>query len=273
MLIPAILRNLQPVFRIGPAISDTDSTKNAPAQPPICARDNEDSFSWPLLPRPVVSHAECNSFHKSIPEPVVPHIPYPHKDAPSVHLFHKGAPPPDDLRSARVKPHHVAVPRSRLTIAGFHCRRREDFAWSHFFPLSVGFAPTASSAKGALIIDPSMLCHDQAIPSISSYSANPLRQRRIKTSSRFHSRKYLWTELALPNSLFGRAFHWHPVRSTKIIPANTLRGSRRFRPPPGRRRYFRFFFRLCFGIRGSTRLHNSSDTVHDLMALMTYNLS
>jgi hypothetical protein len=29
---------------------------------------------------------------------------------------------------------------------------------------------------------------------------------------------------------------------------------------------------LRVGIRGSTRLHNSSDTVHDLMALMAYHL-
>jgi len=169
-------------------------------------------------------------------------------------------------------PHHASGPRLRLTTAGFHSRRRGDFAWSHFFPRSVGFAPTASRAKGALTIAPSILCQDQAMPSISSYSASPLRQRRTKTPSRFHSQKYLWMELALPNSLFGKAFHWHPVRSTKIMPSNTLRGSIRFRPPPGRRRYFRFFFRFRFGTRGSTRLHNSSDTVQDLIALMAFHL-
>lgn len=270
MLIPIIPHNSQPVFQIGPAIFDTDSTKNAPAQPPICGPDSEDSFSWLPLPRPVVSHAECNSFHKSISGPVALHTLYPHKDAPSVHLFHKVARLPNDLRLTPVRPHHVAVPRSRLTTAGFHCRRRGDFAWSHFFPLSVGFGPTASSAKGALIIDPSMLCHDQAIPSISSYSANPLRQRRTNTPWRFHSEKYWWMELALPNSFFGNAFHWHPVRNTKMMPSNTLRGSIGLRPPPGRRRYFRFFARFRLGITGSTRFHSSSDTVHDLMALMAY---
>jgi hypothetical protein len=77
-------------------------------------------------------------------------------------------------------------------------------------------------------------------------------------------------ELALPNSFWGNAFHWHPVRNTKTIPSNTLRGSIALRPPPGRRRYFRFLNRFRLGISGSTRFHSSSDTVHDLMALMAY---
>ncbi len=270
MLIPIIPRSLQPVFQIGPAIYDTDSATNALARPPICEHDIEDSFSWRPLPRPVVLHAECNSSPGSIPGPVALRSPYPHKDAPSVHLFPKAARLPNDLRSAPVRPHHVGVPRSRLTTAGFHSRRPGDFAWSRFFPLSVGFAPTASSAKGAFTIAPSMLCHDQAMPSISSYSASPLRQRRINTPWRFHSKKYWWMELALPNSFWGNAFHWHPVRSTKTMPANTLCGSMGLRPPPGRRRYFRFFARFRLGISGSTRFHSSSDTVHDLMALMVY---
>jgi len=273
MLIPTIPHNLQRVFQTVRVVCDTDSAKNALAQPPICARDIEDSFSWLLLPHPAVSHAGYISFHGSLPGPVALHIPCPHRDAPSAHLLPRAARLPADPRSAQAMPHHASVPRLRLTTAGFHSRRRGDFACSHFFPRSVGFAPTASRAKGALTMAPSMLCHDQAMPSISSYSASPLRQRRMKTSSRFHSKKYLWMELALPNSLFGRAFHWHPVRSTKIIPSNTLRGSIRFRPPPGRRRYLRFFLRFCLGIRDSTRLHNSSDTVHDLIALMTYHLS
>jgi hypothetical protein len=50
--------------------------------------------------------------------------------------------------------HHAVVPRLRLSTAGFHSRRPADFAWSHFFPLSVGFGPTASIAKGALTMDP-----------------------------------------------------------------------------------------------------------------------
>jgi hypothetical protein len=200
MLTPIIPRDLQPVFQIGPATYDTDSAMNALARLPICEPDIEDSFSWLPLPRPVVSHAGCNASPESIPGPVALRSLYPHKDAPSVHLSPRAARLPDDLTSTPVRPHHVAVPRSRLTTAGFHCRRREDFAWSRFFPLSVGFAPTASSAKGAFTIAPSMLCHDQAMPSISSYSASPLRQRRAKTPWRLHSKKYFWMELELPNS-------------------------------------------------------------------------
>jgi len=216
MLTPIIPRNLQPIFQIGPATYDTDLAKNALARPPICEHDIKDSFSWPRLPRPVVSHAGYNSSLESIPGPVALRSPYLHKDAPSGHLSPRAARLSDDLRSTPVRPHHVGVPRSRLTTEGFRCRRREDFAWSHFFPLSVGWAPTASSAKGAFTIAPSMLCHDQAMPSISSYSASPLRQRRrVKTPWRFHSKKYLWIELELPNSFSGNTFHWYPVRRTK----------------------------------------------------------
>jgi hypothetical protein len=218
MLIPIIPHNLQRVFQTVRAICDNDSARNAPAQLPIGAHNTEDSFSWPPLPRPVASHAECISSRKWPHEPVVRCIPDPHKGAPSVPFSLKAAPLPDDLTSVPVAPHHAAVPRSRLTTAGFHCRRRGDFAWSHFFPRSVGFAPTASKAKGAFTIDPSMLCHDQAIPSISSYYAKPLRQRRTNTPWRFHSKKYRWIELALPNSFLGNAFHWHPVRRTYTIP-------------------------------------------------------
>ena len=270
MLIPIIPRNFQPVFHIGPAISDTDSATNVPARPPIGEHDIEGSFSWLSLPHPVVARAECNASLESLAARVALHNLYPHTNVAGVRLFPKAARLPNDLRSAPARPRHVGVPRSRLTTAGFHCRRPGDFAWSRFFPLSVGFAPTVSSAKGAFTIAPSMLCHDQAIPSISSYSASPLRQRRTNTPWRFHSKKYWWMELALPNSSWGNAFHWHPVRNTKTMPANTLRGSMGLRPPPGRRRYFRFFARFRLGISGSTRFHSSSDTVHDLMALIAY---
>lgn len=270
MLTPINPRDFQPVFQIGPATYDTDSTTNALARPPICEHDIEDSFSWPLLPRPVVSREECNASFESMLVRAALHTLYPHTNAAEVHLLPKAARLPNNLRSTPVKPHHAGVPRSRLTTAGFHSRRRADFAWSHFFPLSVGLAPTASNAKGAFTIAPSMLCHDQAIPSISSYSASPLRQRRAKTPWRFHSKKYLWMELELPNSFSGNAFHWHPVRRTKTMPANTFLGSMGLRPPPGRRRYFRFLARFRLGISGSTRFHSSSDTVHDLIAPMIY---
>jgi hypothetical protein len=96
--------------------------------------------------------------------------------------------------------------RSRLGIAGFHGRGRERFALPQFFPRSVGFGPTVSKAIGAFTMDPSILCQDHAIPSISSYSAKPMRQSFTKTPFFFHSKKYLCTELALPNLDFGKAF-------------------------------------------------------------------
>ena len=250
--IPIVLHNFRRVYQSAPAVSGSDSTMNASSLLPICADGIEDSSFSPSLPHPAVVHAECSSCFALIAQPGIQHILYPRRDV---------AAAPCSLMAWELlygptlvpaRPHHVSVPRLRLTTAGFHSRRRGDFVWFHFFPRSVGFAPTASKAKGAFTIAPSILCQDQAMPSISSYSASPLRQRRTKTPSRFHSKKYLWMELALPNSLFGKAFHWHPVRSTKIIPSNTLRGSIRFRPPPGRRRYLRFFFRFCFGIRRST---------------------
>jgi len=265
MPIPIVLGNFRRVYQIAPRVSGSDLTMNGSSLLPICANGIANFSSWPSLPHPAVLHAEHSSCFASIPQPGNQHILYPRKDVAASLMV-------SELRygptSVPAMPHHASVPRLRLTTAGFHSRRRGDFAWSHFFPRSVGFAPTASRAKGAFTIAPSILCQDQAMPSISSYSASPLRQSRTKTPSRFHSKKYLWMELALPNSLFGKAFHWHPVRSTKIIAPNTLRGSMRFRPPPGRRKYFRFFFRFRPGIRGSTRLHNSLDTVHDLMALM-----
>lgn len=53
-------------------------------------------------------------------------------------------------------------------------RRPADAAFcSPFFPRSVGLGPTASCANGAFISAPSTLCHRQAIPCMSSYSARP----------------------------------------------------------------------------------------------------
>jgi len=164
---------------------------------------------------------------------------------------------------------HAHWLRSRLSLSGFHARPREGFALSHFFPRSVGFGPTVSRANGAFTVAPSMLCHAQAMPSISSYSASPRRHIAVKTPRRFHSRKYLCTELALPNS-FGIAFHWHPVRRTYTIASKTFRGDIGLRPPPGRLLYFLPFSRFLFGINGATFSQRTSDTVHDFIALMHY---
>ena len=162
MLFPISLRNRQSFFQSEPTVSGTDSAMNGFAQPPIGEHDSEDFFSWTPSPPPVVECAEYNSSAESISQPVPPHTPYPHKDAVAESLFPMVARSPYCPTSALITSHHVAELRSRLTTAGFHSRRREDFVWSHFFPRSVGFAPTASKANGAFTVAPSMLCHNQA---------------------------------------------------------------------------------------------------------------
>jgi len=268
MLIPTIHRNLQLSFHIEPTICGTDSTMNAYARPPISGHDNGDSSAWNQSPRPVGVHEECNPFRRLIPGQDAPHTPYPHTSADAGQHLSKVDQSRSGPKSPLIKPHHVVGRRLRLMTAGFHSRRRGDFAWSHFFPRSVGLGPTVSCANGALTMDPSMLCHRQAIPSISSYSASPLRQSFVNTPWCFQSKKYLWIELALPNSLLGNAFHWHPVRNTKTIPSNTLRGSMALRPPPARRRYLRPLGRFRCGISGSTRFHSSAEIAHDMIALI-----
>jgi hypothetical protein len=272
MLIPISPHNQQPSFQSEPTAFGTDSTKNGSAQLPTGERDSGDFFSWTSSLPPVAECAGYNSSSESIFQPVPLHRPCPHINAAAERLSRMVARSPFRPTSALITSRHVAEPRSRPTTAGFQSRRREDFAWSHFFSRSVGFGPTVSNAKGAFTTAPSMLCHDHAMPSISSYSANPFRQRWENTPFRFHSKKYLWIELALPNSFIGKAFHWQPVRSTKMMPSKTLRGSMGLRPPPGRRRYRRFFLRFCFGMSGLTRSHSSLDTVHDLTALMTQSI-
>jgi hypothetical protein len=113
-----------------------------------------------------------------------------------------------------------------------------------------------------------MLCQAQAIPSIASYSASPLRHSRTKTPRFFHSKKYLCTELALPYRSLGNAFHWHPVRNTYTIPANIFRESIGLRPPPGRRLYFRPFSRFRRGINGAAFSQRASDTSQEYVMLM-----
>ena len=268
MLIPTIPHNSQPSSHNGPAICGTGSTMSVSALPPIVERDGADFFFSPQPSLLVAEHAGYNLVLASILEQVARNIPYLYKDAASDPPLRKVDPPQFRPTWVPEVSHHASGLRLRLTTAGFHSRRPKGFAWFHFFPRSVGFGPTASSANGAFTIVPSMLCHRQAIPSISSYSASPLRHRRTKTPFRFHSKKYWWMELALPNTAFGSAFHWHPVRRTYMMPSKTLWGSMGLRPPPGRRKYFFRFFRLCCGINGSTRFQSSSDTVHAFTALM-----
>jgi len=268
MLTPTIPRNWRSSSHTEQAAFGIDSAKSAPAPPPIAAHDASDFFFSPEPLLPFAEHEGHTPALAWILEPVDLHTLYPHKDVASGPPLQKADPPRFRPTWVPTVSHHVSGLRLRLMTAGFHSRRPKGFAWSHFFPRSVGFGPTVSNANGALTIDPSMLCHRQAIPSTSSYSASPLRQRRTKTFFRFHSKKYLWMELGLPYTSLGSAFHWQPVRSTYIIPPKAFRGSMDFRPPPARRRYFLAFSRLCFGIRGSTLFQSSSDTVHDFIALI-----
>jgi hypothetical protein len=254
------------------AVSDNDLTKRGCVQRPIGAPCSVDYASWLSPLHPFDGHGGCTCGSRWLPEPAHPHSPYQHINAAWELSFPPVASRPCDPESVPGALRHAFGLRSRPGTAGFHARRREGFASSHFFPRSVGFGPTDSSASGAFTIAPSMLCQDHAIPSISSYSAKPLRQSFTNTPFLFHSRKYLCTELALPYSCFGNAFHWHPVRKTKTMAASTFRGSMAFRPAPARRKYLRLLSRLGFGMSGSARSQNSSDIVHDLKAFMAYNV-
>jgi hypothetical protein len=250
------------------AVSDIDSTTIGFARPPIGEPCSAGFAFWPVLLRLLNGHEGCSSGPQWLPVQAHPYIPCQHIDAAWGPSFSRAVSLKCDPESIPGALHHAFGLRSRPGIAGFHARRREDFVCSHFFPRSVGFGPTDSCAIGAFTMVPSMLCQDHAIPSISSYSAKPLRQSFTNTPFFFHSKKYLWTELALPNSCFGNAFHWHPVRKTYTMAESTFRGSMAFRPAPARRRYFRPLSRLGFGISGSARSQNSSEIVHDFKAFI-----
>lgn len=272
-LTPTALRDLMFSSQNVPAVSESGLTKIGSARRPIGAPCSVDCVSWPVFLRLFDGHEGCSADAQWLPGRAHPHTPYQHIDAAWEPFFPRAASPQCDPESAPGASRHAFGRRSRPGIAGFHARRREDFVCSHFFPRSVGFGPTDSCASGAFTMAPSMLCQDHAIPSISSYSAKPLRHSFTNTPFLFHSRKYLCTELALPNSSFGKAFHWHPVRKTYTMAESTFRGSMAFRPAPVRRRYFRLLSRLGFGISGAARSQNSSDIVHDLKAFMVWKYS
>jgi hypothetical protein len=267
MLIPVIPHNSRTSSHTEPTTFEIGSTMSGFVLPPISEHESVDFFSSPQSLLPFDERGQYTLVLASIPAQAALHTPYPRKDA-ALDPPLKVDPPQFHPTWVPTISHHASGLRLRLTTAGFHSRRPKDFAWSHFFPRSVGFGPTVSRANGAFTMVPSILCHRQAIPSISSYSARPLRQRRTNTPFRFHSKKYLWMELELPNTSFGSAFHWHPVRSTYTMASNTLRGSMALRPPPGRRKYFFLLDRFAFVINGSTRFQSSSDMVHDFIPLM-----
>ncbi len=265
---PAILHDSRPASRSEREVFETDSARSVFFRPPNAVPDSVDFVSWPSLLRRAEPHGEHSGEPKSRHGLVAPRTLCPRTSAASAFFLDRAASERSDPASTPTASHHVGGLRWRLWIAGFHSRRRAGCAWFHFFPRSVGFGPTDSCANGAFTMAPSMLCHAQANPAKASCSANPFRHRRTKTPLRFHSRKYLWIELALPKRSSGRAFHWQPVRKTYTIPSKTRRGSIGLRPPPGRRRYFRPLPRLRCGISGSAFAQSSSETVQERIALM-----
>ncbi len=141
-----------------PAASETGSARIGSAQRPYGVPCSVDCASWPSPLRLFDEHGECNG---AVPSPakqgllcnpclridvVLP------SSSPEVvsQQFDQGSVPKAS--------HHAFGLRSRLGTEGFHVRRRERFVWSHFFPRSVGFGPTASRAIGAFTMAPSMLC-------------------------------------------------------------------------------------------------------------------
>jgi len=110
---------------------------------------------------------------------------------------------------------------------------------------------------------PSMLCHRHAIPCIWSYSARPAFQIASNTPAFSHSRNRLWIALALPKRSLGRAFHWQPVRSTKMMASNTCRAGLAGRPAPGLRTNALSGARTRGGINGSALCQKSSVTTQE----------
>ena len=266
---PVILHNCRLVSHIAPAACGTDLSTSGFALQPSVLRDAAGYASSRVPLRRVGERAECSAVSSLFSPRAFPRSLY--RRTGVAQCSSDGAQPRMSASGPRVS-HHAGALRLRLATAGFHGRLRAGCAWFLFFPRSVGFGPTASRASGAFTIVPSMLCQAHPMPSNSSYSAKPRRHIFTNTPSRFHSRKYWCTELALPYSL-GNAFHWQPVRRTYTIPANMRRGSKGFRPPPGRLLYLRPAVRLCFGISSATRSHKASETVHDLSVLMHHSIA
>lgn len=186
MRFPTTPRNCRLVSRSAPRAYGTDSTMRGFVLPPSASPDVGDHAAPTGSPRHAGGHAECSDAASLPFRQASRHTPCLHTDA---GRRFSGDEPPGRQASAQVASHHAVGHRSRLATAGFHGRRPAGCVWSHFFPRSVGFGPTVSRASGAFTIAPSILCHNQAIPSISSYSAKPRRHSFMNTPQRFHSRK------------------------------------------------------------------------------------
>jgi hypothetical protein len=189
-----------------------------------------------------------------------PHIRHPSKDCCHFPPFQSFSLP----ESASTVAYRACWLLIRRRKAGRHDRRQVPNVSSPFFPRSVGFGPTDSFASGALFVLPSILCHNQSIPSISSYSISPAFHIRSNTPARDHSMKYRWIAVPTPNSDFGKALHCIPVRATYTIPSNIFRFGIGRRPAPSERLYFFFGSRVRSGRIGSTFSQNVSEIVQDL---------
>jgi hypothetical protein len=126
--------------------------------------------SWLLFPLLVALHAEHNPDFSLFPLQVLPYTLYQHKGFEPFLAVAKLLYRPKLLQAVL---HHAGLLLLRRSIEGRQFRPQGYDACFHFFPLSVGLGPTGTWASGAFIIAPSILCHSQAIPSISSYSARP----------------------------------------------------------------------------------------------------
>ena len=78
--------------------------------------------------------------------------------------------------------------------------------------------------KRALPIAPSADCHSQSTPSKASHPSTWAPHIRCKTPVSTHCDEWCWS----PSS-FGNRFHWHPLRSRKMMPLSICRGSARLR--------------------------------------------
>ena len=74
--------------------------------------------------------------------------------------------------------------------------------------------------------------------------------------------------LALPKRFVGKAFHWHPVRSTCTMLSKTCRAGFRGRPASGLRTYFLSGEGMRWGAGGSTCSQNASVTTHARFAIV-----
>src|SRR5512136_1440733 len=167
-----MLRDSMPSSQTGQAAFDSGLATKASVRPPIGEPDSGGSFSWFALLRLFDEHRERSAVLPSPAKQVLLCNPCLRIGVVSDSSSPEAVSPQYDRGLVSKASHHAFGLRSRLGTEGFHVRRRERFVWSHFFPRSVGFGPTASRAIGAFTMAPSMLCHDHAIPSISSYSAN-----------------------------------------------------------------------------------------------------